>query len=184
MTGGVVSTTVTSKRHVAVLPGSSVAVQQVSVVSEGNVAPEVGVHETGTHESHESVAVTVKSTRGPPSPVHSAIMSPEHVMTGGVVSAIVTSNEHPAALFASSVAVRVTVVVPRVKSEPEAGAQPTVGVGAQSSVAVKTNVTVAPPGPVNSTVPSPGRFGTGVRRRGALARRSKKTADRFSTASG
>jgi hypothetical protein len=161
MTGGVVSTMVTSKQQVAVLPESSVAVQQTSVVPSGNVLPEAGTHETGTLASQTSVAVAVKFTCAPFVPVHSAVMSAGQVMTGGVVSETVTSNEHWAELFASSVEVHVTMVVPCGKSEPEAGTHELAGVGSQSSVAEKLKETVAPFGPEHSTVMSPGHVGTG-----------------------
>lgn len=57
---------------------------------------------------------------------------------------MVTVNEHVLVLFASSTAVQVTNSTPRVKVEPEAGTQVTVGLVSQLSVAVVTKVTVCP----------------------------------------
>ena len=51
-----------------------------------------------------------------------------HVTVGGVPSTIVTVNVHVPVLPATSVAVHVTVVVPALKVEPDAGTHATVGV--------------------------------------------------------
>ena len=54
----------------------------------------------------------------------------------GAASVTVTSNVADAPLPVASVAVQVTVVVPRSNAEPLGGVQPTVGAGSTSSVAV------------------------------------------------
>jgi hypothetical protein len=58
------------------------------------------------------------------------------LMVGAVVSFTVTVNVQVAVLFAASVAVHVTVVVPFWNVDPDAGVQTTVGVPPQVSVAV------------------------------------------------
>jgi hypothetical protein len=58
-TGGVVSTTVTVKLSVAVLPVRSVAEQFTVVVIKAKVDPEAGVQLTGLDPSTMSVAVAV-----------------------------------------------------------------------------------------------------------------------------
>ena len=59
-----------------------------------------------------------------------------HVIVGACVSLTVTVTLHMAVLFDESVAVQVTVVVPLLKVDPDAGEQATVGAGVQLSVAV------------------------------------------------
>jgi hypothetical protein len=63
------------------------------------------------------------------------------VIVGAVVSCTVTVKLHEAIKPASSVAVQVTVVVPKPKVEPEGGVQVTVVV--QLSVAIGEYVAVA-----------------------------------------
>jgi hypothetical protein len=65
-------------------------------------------------------------------------------IVGSWVSLIVTVNEHSAVLLAASETVHVTVVVPTLKLEPEAGWQTGVLTPAQLSDAVGVNVTAAP----------------------------------------
>ena len=69
---------------------------------------------------------------------------------GAVVSCTVTSKLLLPVLPAASVAVQVTVVVPRPKVEPEAGAHVTGTLPSTRSVALAVKVTTAPDGPVAS----------------------------------
>jgi hypothetical protein len=64
-----------------------------------------------------------------------AIVGAGHETAGAVASRTVTVKVHVAALFAASVAVHVTVVVPDGKVEPEAGVHETDGVPEQLSAA-------------------------------------------------
>ena len=64
-------------------------------------------------------------------------------------------------LPAASVALQVTVVAPRGKVLPEAGLQVGVRAPSTSSVALALKVTMAPVGPVASTVMSAGTVTTG-----------------------
>lgn len=59
-----------------------------------------------------------------------------HVIVGACVSLTITVKLHIAVFFDESVAVHVTVVVPLLKLDPDAGEQATVGAGLQLSVAV------------------------------------------------
>ena len=59
-----------------------------------------------------------------------------HVIVGACISLTVTVKLHIAVLLDESVAVQVTVVVPLLKVDPDAGEQATVGAGVQLSVAV------------------------------------------------
>jgi hypothetical protein len=65
------------------------------------------------------------------------------VIVGAVVSCTVTVKLHEAIKPASSVAVQVTVVVPKPKVEPEGGAQVTLGEASQLSVTVGEYVAAA-----------------------------------------
>src|SRR5829696_2320975 len=83
-------------------------------------------------------------------------------MVGGVVSRTVTSKPPCASLPAVSVAVQVTVVLPKGKVLPEGGVQVTSGLVGSRSVAVGGGqATLAPSGPVASSVMSSGRSSTG-----------------------
>jgi hypothetical protein len=73
------------------------------------------------------------------------------VTTGGVVSVTVTVKLAFAALPCVSVAVQATVVKPRGKVLPDAGAQETVA-ASSGSIALTAYVTTAPVGPVASAV--------------------------------
>ena len=67
---------------------------ETSVGPNGKRLPDAGTHSTRGAASQRSAAVTTKSTVAPSGPVHSAVMSPGHVMSGGVVSTTVTFR-HP-----------------------------------------------------------------------------------------
>jgi hypothetical protein len=142
--GAVVSCTVTVKlQGVEWLPAASVAVQVTVVVPSGKLEPEFAEQLMLGFASTLSVAVTVKETVAAPPPVHSAVIFAGQVITGGVVSPTVTVNWHGVdRLPEPSLAVQLTVVVPELKLDPDAGVQVIVVVPA-SSVAVAVKVTTA-----------------------------------------
>src|SRR5688572_5497581 len=93
--------------------------------------------------------------------VAEALMSSGRVSTGGTASpAAVTMTRKLAGgdvLSWLSVAVHATVVTPTAKVEPETGRHDTGTFGpSTTSLAVTSNVTCAPPGPVAGTVMSGG----------------------------
>jgi hypothetical protein len=133
ITGASLSTTVTVNEHVVTLPAASVAVEVTVVVPGLNVEPEAGTEVTVAEQL--SVAVVLKFTTAPHELASVfAVMLEGQVITGASLSTTVTVNEHEVELPAASVAVEVTVVVPRLKVEPEAGTEVTVA--EQLSVAV------------------------------------------------
>jgi hypothetical protein len=83
------------------------------------------------------------------------------VRTGGAVSVTVTMNEAEPVLPCVSVAVQVTVVVPKGKVEPLAGVQLTGRAPSMLSVADAAYVKTAPVGPVASIVAFAGTVRTG-----------------------
>jgi hypothetical protein len=137
ISGSAVSTTSMSKLHVPVLPAESVAVQVTVVVPTGKTLPEAALHVGVRSPSQASVAVTVYSTTAPPEVSHSTPrMSSGQETTGSVSSTTTTSNVHVSVLPLESVAVQVTVVVPKANTLPEGGSQVTTGAASQRSVAV------------------------------------------------
>jgi len=120
-----VSTTVTVKLPVDVLPALSVAEQLTTVTLRGNVEPDAGEQVTGSGPSTLSVAVAPKVTMAPAGPVACAVMGFGTCNAGGVVSTTVTVKLPLAVLPAESVAEQVTVVVPRGKIDPDAREQVT-----------------------------------------------------------
>ena len=73
MTGGVVSTTATSKVHESLFVLASVAVHVSTVFPTGNVLPDGGLQAVVGDASQTSVAVGAgKLTAAPVDPVHSA----------------------------------------------------------------------------------------------------------------
>jgi hypothetical protein len=120
--------TVTWKETEPVLPAASVAVHVTRVVPMGKRWPEAGRQVVTTLESTASMAPAVKVTRAPDGEVACAEMSgsgspPGSVMSGGVVSVTVTTNEALPVWPSESVAEQVTVVWPRPNVDPEIGAQ-------------------------------------------------------------
>src|SRR3990172_3490868 len=81
---------------------------------------------------------------------------------GGVVSPTVTVNARAALFPDSSVAVQGTGVVPMGNRLPEPGAHVTTGAESASSLALTSNETKAPFGPVASATTSSGRSSTGA----------------------
>jgi hypothetical protein len=143
------------------LPLESVALQVTFVVPIGNVEPEAGLHVRDGAGSTVSLALVEKVTTAPPGSLVSTEMSPGTVSVGGVVSRTLIVKEPGDVLPAQSVAVQLTVVVPRGNVDPDGGVQPTEGLGSRLSVAVAVKVTTAPEGPVASTILFDGtvRFG-------------------------
>jgi hypothetical protein len=117
MTGAVLSVTTTLNEHVAVLFAASVAVYVTVVVPKGKVAPgsmgleiaaqefTVGVVHVTTFEHSVAVSETLMFAGQPE-------------ITGGVLSETTTLKEQVEVLFAASLAVYVTVVVPSGKVAP------------------------------------------------------------------
>jgi hypothetical protein len=118
ITGAVMSVTTTLNEHVDILFAASVAVYVTIVVPRGNAEPEakleVSVTQPGTVGA---VQVTTFEHSDASSDVLMLEGQPE--ITGGVTSVTTTLNEQVDVLFAASVAVYVTVVVPNGKLEPE-----------------------------------------------------------------
>jgi hypothetical protein len=84
MTGGVVSATFTSDRHVLVFPEVSAAVHDTDVVPSGNVEPDWG--QTTEATAQLSVADALNEAVAPSGPVHSSVIGAGHEMLGAVVS--------------------------------------------------------------------------------------------------
>ena len=154
--GGVVSTTPTSKVAAPVLPAASVAVQVTTVLPSEKMDPDVGEHETATDPSTISKADEENATTAPVGPVASTENEEGTVTIGGVVSTTVTRNAPVAALPAASETEQLTVVMPKGKIDPEAGAQVGTSPPSTRSEALTEYVTTAPEGPVASTLNAPG----------------------------
>ena len=127
------------KLHIAVLFDESVAVQVTVVVPLLKADPDEGEQATVGAGVQLSVAVggvkvtTAVQTFGSVLFVMFAGQAP---IVGGWLSLTVTVKLQEPVLPEDSVAVQVTVVVPLLKVEPDAGEQTTVGAGVQLSVAV------------------------------------------------
>jgi len=160
-TGGVVSRTVTWKDFVPTFPWESAAEQLTRVVPRGNVEPDAGVHETGTVPSTMSVADALKETALPAGETASTTTSAGTVRLGGVLSTTVIVKDAEPVFPWASVATQVTVVVPNPNVEPDAGAHETPTEPSTMSVAVDTNVAIAPLGPVASIIRFGGTVTTG-----------------------
>ena len=139
--GGCVSLTVTVKMHVLLLPVLSRTVLVTIVVPRGNANPLAGTLEmlvTAQLSDVLTVKVTLLvQTLG----AASTVMLTGQVICGGCVSLTVTVKVHVLLLPLLSRAVLVTVVVPRGKANPLAGALEML-VTAQLSVAVTMKVTL------------------------------------------
>jgi len=136
ITGGCVSTTVTVKLQVAVLPDASVAVAITVVVPFGKFVPDGGPETTLT-PGQLSNAVTLKFTTAEHCPaVAGAVIFAGHIIAGFCVSLTVTVNEQLAELPLASVTVQLTVVVPFWKVEPDDGVQEGVPTPGQLSLTV------------------------------------------------
>ena len=145
------SITVTPNPQELEYPELSVALQDTSVDPIENVEPEVG--QLAVEEPQRSEAVALKDTLAPLGPVHSAVIGAGHVISGGVVSTIVTEELQELVLSDPSVALQVISVVSIGKVvEPDGGVQLVVTGSEQLSVALALKEAVAPPGPVHSKV--------------------------------
>jgi hypothetical protein len=154
-TGGVVSTTLTSKVAAGdVLPVASLAVQETFVVPIGNVLPDAfGVQVIVGDASTTSLAAMLHDAVAPLVLVASFVIGPlgAEVILGGVLSTTRTSKLAVAGLPDASRAVQMTCVVP-IGKVPEPWSQETAGAGSTASWAVGVNENAAPPGPVASRV--------------------------------
>src|SRR5713226_2716887 len=129
-TGAVVSWTTTVAMAEPTLP--AVAVQVMAVLPSAKVLPEEGEQLGVSEPDTVSAAVAVKLTKAPLGPVASTTLGAVMVTTGDVVSVTVTVKLAFAALPCASVAVQATVVRPRGKVLPDAGAQETVAASSGS----------------------------------------------------
>jgi hypothetical protein len=161
-TGAVVSTTVTVKVLLPVLPAKSVAEHVTVVVPIAKVEPEAGEQAVVIAPSTMSVADDVKVAVAPAEEVPSTVMFAGTVTTGEVVSLTVTAKVLLPVLPATSVAEQVTVVVPIAKVEPEAGEQVEANTPSTLSVADDVKVAVAPVELVASVVMLAGTVTTGA----------------------
>jgi hypothetical protein len=141
-----------------VFPELSDAVQLTVVGPRPNVLPDAGEQLTVGLPSTVSVAVgAVQLTTVPPGPVAATEMFPGMLLrVGGVVSTTLTVNCAEPLLPWESLAVQLTVVGPRANVPPEAGVQFAVTLPSTMSDALALYVTVAPDGPVASTLNEPG----------------------------
>src|SRR6266849_1674216 len=131
-TGAVVSWTSTVAMAEPTLPAVSVAVQAMAVLPSAKVLPEEGEQLGVSEPDTVSAAVAVKLTKAPLGPVASTTLGAVMVTTGDLVSVTVTVKLAFAALPCVSVAVQATVVRPRGKVLPDAGAQETVAASSGS----------------------------------------------------
>ena len=120
-TGRVLSTTVTVKLPFAVLLWESVDEQLTVVVPIGNTEPEAGKQVTGREPSTRSFAEAVKLTGAPEAFTALTVMLDGNVNTGEAVSITVTLKLAMPVFPCVSVAVQLTVAVPKAKIAPEAG---------------------------------------------------------------
>jgi hypothetical protein len=142
-----------------VLPAASLAVQETVVVPIGKFAPGEWLHRTVGKRSMASLAVTVNATLAPPGPVASAVIGPGTETVGALKSTRVmaTVNVPVPVLPATSLALQVTVVVPRAKLVPEPGVQVTATDPSTLSFALgAAQVTTLPPGDSVFSAISPG----------------------------
>jgi hypothetical protein len=122
-----VSCTVTVNEHELVLFDASVAVHVTVVAPIGNSDPVTGEHTTVVPGQLSDVVGSANFTVAPHTfASFGTVTFAGHVITGACVSCTVTVNEHAAIWPPGSVAEQVTVVVPTMNVEPEAGEQVTV----------------------------------------------------------
>ncbi len=138
------SMTVTLKVQVAVLPAPSVAVAVTVVVPTAKELPDAGLKDTEAEQLSEAVAAKVTVAEIWPTSAVTEMFDGQ-VIVGAWVSLTVTVKEQVAVLPAPSVAVAVTVVVPRLKVEPDAGLYVTVAEQLSEAVAAKVTTAVQAP---------------------------------------
>jgi hypothetical protein len=156
-----VSSTVTVKLPVPVLPALSIAVHVTVVARTGKTDPDAGVHDTPTLPSTMSAAEAEKLTAAPFALPAGTVMFDGTLTTGGVVSTTETLNVRVVALPALSVTLHVTLAVPRPKVVPERGVHVGVSGPSTASVADAVKVTAAPEAPVASALNDDGTVNTG-----------------------
>jgi hypothetical protein len=151
------ASTVTVAFLVVTLPDASRAVKVTVVVptgkSDGALFVTVGAG-SAMSEALAPASQELSEPEGSPSEKGAVwVTFPGTVRAGGVVSTTRTGNVAEAVLPLASVAVHVTVVVPRAKVEPEGGAHATaIGPGSMASLAVgDVKKTGEPDGLVAST---------------------------------
>ena len=163
-TGGVVSTTCTTKVvGAAALPAASAALQVTVPLPSAKSEPEAGKQVTTTVLSTASAALgLVYRTTAPAALLASAVTSAWAAITGAVVSCTVTLKDALLRLPAVSVAVQSTVVVPSGKVLPEAGVQLGVTLASTLSVAVALKLATAPLASIAAIVILLGTSNTGA----------------------
>lgn len=144
MTGSSVSLTVTLKEHSEELPEISTAVTVTTVVPKPKNEPVSLEYATENPQSSEARASKLTVAPQVPASADSEIFA-GHSNMGACVSTTVTVKEQVAELPASSVAVAVNTVEPSAKNDPDSWLYVTLT--EQLSVAVASNVTVAPQRP-------------------------------------
>jgi hypothetical protein len=128
----------------------SLAVHVTPVVPTGKRLPEGGMHATGRSPSTRSSADAANVTTAPAGSSVSTLKSAGIVMTGGVVSRILTSKSR-ASCSAWNVATHWTIVRAIGNVEPDGGAQLTVAL-LPFQLALTSKVTTRPSGPVASSM--------------------------------
>jgi hypothetical protein len=125
ITGSVVSWTVTLNDADEVFPCVSVAEQLTVVVVIPNVDPDGGEQVTPTEPDTASLAVgLVNVTTAPEPDVASVVLLPgTPLITGPIVSTTLTVNDADELFPCESLALQVTVVLPRPNTAPDAGEQ-------------------------------------------------------------
>lgn len=134
--GGSASSMVTLKVQAALLPLGSKARQVTVVVPTGKKLPGAGLQMVFTVPGQLFVAMAAKLKTAPHWPGSLfKVMLMGQVMVGGSLSSTITAKVQEDTLSEASVAVQVTVVVPRGKVDPGGGSQEKVTPG-QLSVAM------------------------------------------------
>jgi hypothetical protein len=147
--------TVTAKLHVEVLLTASLTEQLTVVTPTGKANPEAGTQTGVCTPGQLSVTTGGAYVTTCVVPVVAAKMFAGHVIAGACVSLTVTVNAHAAGLFAASVTVQLTVVVPFWKVEPDGGTQigaPTPGQLSPTVGAAKVTTAVHNPAAAGTTI--------------------------------
>jgi hypothetical protein len=141
------------KDLLAPFPALSRAEHVTVVVPTAKLEPETWSQVTGSVPSTTSVAEVVNGTGAVDEPPAACtVMSAGTESAGGVVSLTVTANASLVLFPAASVAAHFTPVVPSGNVVPDWRPHPTRSVPSTMSVAETWKLTVAPDGPVASTV--------------------------------
>jgi len=137
ITGSVVSWTLTLNDADEVFPCVSVAEQVTVVVVIPKVDPDAGEHVTPAGPDTASLAVgLVNVTTAPEPDVASVVTLPgTPLITGPIVSTTLTVNDADESLPCESLALQVTVVLPRPNPVPDAGVQPKLATASSGSLA-------------------------------------------------